>query len=395
MFIYSYIALSHENNLIKDTIISRNKKSAFIELLESEHTPIQIRFRSLFILNKSNIHYRVHFFYQLNTLLSSGINLLQSLYILQKNIKDPLWRKIIASAIYDLKRGNNFSNNLEKHPNIFTPTIISLVKVAEKTGDYEKTFKIIATMLKHDAEAQKKVIKSLRYPLILVLLSIVLVFIMLIYVLPQFETIYHSFQHELPAITKLMISISNLITQYLVYLLPITLISLSLIWRFNAYFSIFMASLLFYIPPIKRLIEINNLNIFFLTLSSTLGAGLPLTECLKCTAETIHTPIYKKTSLLVYQSVLKGESLSNAVKHNSFFPAIVYQLIAVAEESGQLPHFSQYLFTHFSTQHTALMEKSLKNLEPILLLLMALLVGSIMVAMYLPIFNLGNVITTI
>ncbi|MEX5996604.1 type II secretion system F family protein, partial [Providencia vermicola] len=157
MFIYSYIALSHENNLIKDTIISRNKKSAFIELLESEHTPIQIRFRSLFILNKSNIHYRVHFFYQLNTLLSSGINLLQSLYILQKNIKDPLWRKIIASAIYDLKRGNNLSNNLEKHPNIFTPTIISLVKVAEKTGDYEKTFKIIATMLKHDAEAQKKV----------------------------------------------------------------------------------------------------------------------------------------------------------------------------------------------------------------------------------------------
>ncbi|EMA3640516.1 type II secretion system F family protein [Providencia stuartii] len=395
MFIYSYTALSHDNNIVQDFIISKNKKSAFIELLEAEQTPLHIRLKAIFILNAANINYRTHFFYQLNSLVSSGINLLQSLYILQKNTHSPFWQKIITSTITDLKKGNRFSDSLRKHPDIFTPTIISLISVAEKTGNYENNFKIIAGMLKHNEETKKKITKSLRYPIVLTLFSIALIFIMLVYVLPQFETIYQSFQHELPLITKIMIYLSNLITDYFPYFLLITLIISLLIWKFKANTVRLIITLLFYVPPIKKLIKNSNLNIFFLTLSSTLQAGLPLTECLKCTADTLHNPLYKKESLSVYHAVLKGESLSAAVKNSAFFPSIVHQLIAVAEESGQLPHFLQYLFTHFSTQHTSLTEKSLKNLEPILLLLMAFLVGTIMVAMYLPIFNLGNVITGI
>lgn len=217
MFIYSYTALSHDNNIVQDFIISKNKKSAFIELLEAEQTPLHIRLKAIFILNAANINYRTHFFYQLNSLVSSGINLLQSLYILQKNTHSPFWQKIITSTITDLKKGNRFSDSLRKHPNIFTPTIISLISVAEKTGNYENNFKIIAGMLKHNEETKKKITKSLRYPIVLTLFSIALIFIMLVYVLPQFETIYQSFQHELPLITKIMIYLSNLITDYFPY----------------------------------------------------------------------------------------------------------------------------------------------------------------------------------
>lgn len=153
-------------------------------------------------------------------------------------------------------------------------------------------------MLKHNEETKKKITKSLRYPIVLTLFSIALIFIMLVYVLPQFETIYQSFQHELPLITKIMIYLSNLVTDYFPYFLLITLIISLLIWKFKANTVRFIITLLFYVPPIKKLIKNSNLNIFFLTLSSTLQAGLPLTECLKCTADTLHNPLYKKKAFL-------------------------------------------------------------------------------------------------
>ncbi|MEQ5042975.1 type II secretion system F family protein [Providencia manganoxydans] len=395
MFIYSYIALSKNNTIIKDVIISKSKNCAFIELLNLEQTPIKITFKSVFFLDRKNIDYRIHFFHQLSALSSSGINILQSLYILQNNNHPPFWKMIIKLAIDDLKKGGSLANNFKRTPTIFTPTIVSLVEVAEKIGQYEKNFKIIAEMLKHHQQTKKKILQSLRYPIILILLSAVLILLMLIYVLPQFETIYQSFGHDLPFMTSLLIYVSKWLSEYVIYpLLAISLLSFSL-FRYKQKFIICTIKILNYIPAFRNLTREYNLTLYFSMLSSTLQAGLPLTECLKCAANTIVHPFYKQACLVIQHSVVKGDSLSTAMKEQSFFPSMACQLIAVAEESGQLIHFVQYLFAHFSEDFIFRTETLLKRIEPILLISMAFLVGGIMVAMYLPIFNLGNVITGI
>lgn len=393
MFIYSYTALTHDSVIIKDIIVSKNKKMAFVDVLELNQTPLKITLIAIFTLDANNINYRIHFFHQLSTLVSSGINLLQSLYIIEKNCQLPLWKKITTLAIQDLKKGCSLSDSLKKHPILFNHVMISLIKVSEKTGKYNENLHIIAGMLEYNQEIKLKIKKSLRYPITLVVFSVVLIFIMLVFILPEFKTIYQSFQHDLPIITKIMINISDFIIEYFIYFLLFIAFIFLLFYKFTNRYANSLINLISLIPLLKNLIQFKNANIYFLTLSSTLNAGLPLTECLQCTTEAIYNPKFKKESLDVYQLVVKGESLSNAVQHKYLFPSIVSQLLAIAEESGQLPHFVQYLFNYFSTQYTTLIEKSLKNLEPILLLLMACLVGVLMLAMYLPIFNLGSVIT--
>lgn len=393
MFIYSYTALTNDSVILKGKIVSKNKKMAFFDILELNQTPIKITLIAIFILDTTNINYRAHFFHQLSTLVSSGINLLQSLNVLKRNCPLPFWKKIIALAIQDLKKGNSLSDSLNKHPIIFNHVIISLIKISEKTGRYDENFHIIAGMLEYNQKIKQKINKSLRYPVTLISFSVILIVIMLVYVLPEFKIIYQSFKQDLPIITKIMISISDFIIEYFIYfLLSIPILFLFFFKIINQHTNS-LINLTSLIPLIRNLLKLKYVNIYFLTLSSTLKAGLPLTECLKSTTEAIYNPKFKKESIEVYQSVVKGESLSNAVQHKYLFPSIAPQLLAIAEESGQLPHFVQYLFNYFSNQYTTLIEKSLKNLEPVLLLLMACLVGLLMLAMYLPIFNLGNVIT--
>nr|ELR5244860.1 type II secretion system F family protein [Providencia rettgeri] len=147
------------------------------------------------------------------------------------------------------------------------------------------------------------------------------------------------------------------------------------------------------IPLLKDLIQTHYLSLYFLTMHSTLRVGLSLSECLSCTIQTISNYQYNKDCRQIQTSVHQGELLSYAMKHTKFFPDLSVQLLSIAEESGKLQYFTQYLFKYYSEQYLFLTEKSLKNLEPILLVFIAILVGTIMLAMYLPIFNLGNVIT--
>jgi protein transport protein HofC len=141
------------------------------------------------------------------------------------------------------------------------------------------------------------------------------------------------------------------------------------------------------------LISYHYLSLYFLTVSSTYKIGLPLIECLDCTIKTINNEQYKKDCENILSSVLKGESLSNAMKETILFPSLAIQLIAIAEESGKLHYFTSYLFKYYSEQYMFYIEKKMKTLEPVLLVFISLLVGMIMLSMYLPIFNLGNVVT--
>lgn len=393
MFIYIYTALNNNGILVTDTLIAKNKKQAFIFLIERNQSPITIKFKSVFILNKENLNYRIHFFHQLSILMSSGINLLQCLNILKNNCGLPFWKNIISCAVNGLEKGENLSIYLKKHPNIFSRTVISLIIIAEKTGKYDENFKVITEMLEQNSKMNQIIIKSIRYPVILLIFSFILLFIMMLYVIPQFENIYTSFQHELPFLTKLIISFSTSIREDIKVLIIISTIIFIILIKFRSQLKLYSYSLIILIPYVNKLVQLHNLTLFFLTISSTLRVGLPLTDCLKCTIETTNNPLYNNANHNIYNAVIKGESLSTSMEHAALFPNLAIQLITIAEESGKLNYFTLYLFKYYSEKYTSVIEQRLKNLEPILLIFIAIIIGVIMLAMYLPIFNLGSVIT--
>ncbi|EIU7556429.1 type II secretion system F family protein [Providencia rettgeri] len=393
MFIYSYIAIDSNNNLIKKNLLASSKKNAFLAITKNNLTPLKIKFKMIFILNRENIDYRIHFFHQLSILTSSGINLVQCLKILLSNCHLPYWQNMIENSIENLEKGDKLSQHLTKHPLIFNNTIVSLIIVAEKTGRYDESFQVISTMLEHNEKNALLIKKAIRYPIALSLFSILLLIIMMYYVVPQFESIYGNFQHELPFVTKVVIFTSEYIQEKSIILLFIFFILSVLTVKFKFTLKSILNRVMMRIPLLKDLIQTHYLSLYFLTMHSTLRVGLSLSECLNCTIQTISNYQYNKDCRQIQTSVHQGELLSYAMKHTKFFPDLSVQLLSIAEESGKLQYFTQYLFKYYSEQYLFLTEKSLKNLEPILLVFIAILVGTIMLAMYLPIFNLGNVIT--
>ncbi|WP_326832972.1 type II secretion system F family protein [Providencia alcalifaciens] len=282
---------------------------------------------------------------------------------------------------------------LKKHPHIFNPTIISLIRIAEKTGKYDESFLIIKNMLENNQKTSILIKKALRYPITLIGFSSLLLIIMLVFVIPQFAEIYENFQQELPAITKAVLLISNSIIDNTREILAILFPTIFIGIRYKSSISNRLGFLMDFLPYIKNIIRMKSLNLYFLTLSSTLKSGLSLSECLDCSARIIKHSQYNKECNEICYSVLKGSSLSDAMKNTHLFPDLAIQLISLAEESGKLEYFTLYLFKYYTQQYETITEQQLKNLEPILLLFIAIVVCLIMFAMYLPIFNLGSVIS--
>ncbi|EPL9571498.1 type II secretion system F family protein [Providencia rettgeri] len=392
MFIYSYIALNTHNQIIEDTLLAKSKKSTFI-ITEKNLIPLKIKIKAIFNLNRSCINYRIHFFHQLAVLTSSGITLIQSLKILSENCHLPFWRDFIKNLIQYIEKGELFSDFLKDYQQIFSSTIISLVIVAEKTGKYDENFNTISFMLEHNDKVSVLFKKAIRYPLTLCLFSGMLLYIMFLYVIPQFKDIYDSFQQELPLLTQVMLYISDFVKKQSIYFLLIIFVIFIFTLRVKKNHRFPLQRVLIQLPIFKNLISYHYLSLYFLTISSTYKIGLPLIDCLNCTIKTINNDQYKKDCENILSSVLKGETLSNAMKETILFPSLAIQLIAIAEESGKLHYFTSYLFEYYSEKYMLYIEKKMKNLEPVLLVFISLLIGIIMLAMYLPIFNLGNVIT--
>ena len=393
MFIYSYSAIDFNDQLTHSTLIAKSKKQAFINISERNLIPIHIKLKTIFTLDKNNINYRIHFFHQLSLLSSSGINLVQCLKILQTNCQLPFWIDIIENSIIHIEKGEKLSQYLQKYPIIFDDTVISIITIAENTGQYEESFSTINKILEHNNRTSLLINKSIRYPIILSVFSIILLFIMMFYVVPQFESIYENVTHELPLITKIITFISNSLRDYSSYLFITLLFASFIAFKFKMKTLVLLKKTIMHLPIFKKSLQFHNLSLYFLTMHSTINVGLSLSECLKCTIQTISNPQYQKDCKYVHMSVHRGELLSCAMKQTKFFPDLSVQLMSIAEESGKIHYFSNYLFKYYSEQYVFITERNLKNLEPILLLLIAILVGMIMLAMYLPIFNLGNVIT--
>ncbi|MBG5882900.1 MULTISPECIES: type II secretion system F family protein [Providencia] len=392
MFVYHYTSLEN-NSYITDSLVAKNKKQAFLVIIKRGQIPISIKLKSIFILDMENLNYRIHFFHQLHILSSSGISLLKCFQLLKINCHLPFWKNLINQAIDDLEKGIDFIKNLEKHPHIFNSTIISLIVIAEKTGKYDESFLIIKNMLENNQKTSVLIKKALRYPITLVGFSSLLLIIMLVFVIPQFVEIYESFQQELPSITKVVIIISNTLIENIQWILLTLSSTIFLFIKYKSFASKKLSQLMQYFPYINNIIKAKNLNIYFLTLSSTLKSGLPLLECLDCSTKTIVHHKYKKECHEIYHAILRGASLSDAMRNTQFFPKLATQLISLAEESGKLEYFTLYLFKYYSQQYKTITEHRLKNLEPILLLFIAIIICLIMFAMYLPIFKLGSVIS--
>ncbi|MDX7986584.1 protein transport protein HofC [Xenorhabdus sp. 12] len=394
-FIYRWQAINNKGKVITGESIGHSKKSVFRQLSHLELQPYAIKCHKIIQYSEKEIAYRLHFIHQLSTLLTSGIPLLRGLSILLQDCKLDLWRCVLTDIIQRISQGEPFSTALGNYPKLFSPLLCQIIAVGEQTGQLESCCQLIIDQLQQQSTLQKKIQKAYRYPLIVAFITLLVVILMLVFVLPEFQQVYSSFNATLPLLTQWVLSGSDLFVNYgalISILIFICLMNYLWLRRRFPVLQIKEKILLLKLPLFKQLTIYQQTNQIFHILFMTQKAGLPLTTGLKCALSATNHPAFMTGIKMLHTELQQGIPMSDTLKKVACFPVLCQQFVAIGEESGELELFLFNLAKWYQEKSINLADNLVQLLEPLLMLIMALVVGLLLLAMYLPIFQLGTIL---
>ncbi len=332
---------------------------------------------------------------QITTMLTAGVPLVQTLQLLSRSHEKNKMRELLSQISLDVESGTPLSQALSKHPRYFDELYCDLVAAGEQSGALEQIYDRIATY-KEKAEALKsKIKKALFYPAMVILVAIIVTCILLLFVVPQFEDIFKSFGAELPAFTQLVINISRFLQKSWYLFFGAIIVAIFLFVRAHRKSQKVRDrtdKFLLDIPVIGMILDKACLARFARTLATTFAAGIPLVEALVSAAGASGNAVYRKAVLAVRNEVMAGMQMHVAMRTVEVFPDIVTQMVMIGEESGSIDDMLSKIAGIFEQQVDDAVDALSSLIEPFIMVVLGVLVGGLVVAMYLPIFKLGSVI---
>jgi len=332
---------------------------------------------------------------QLSTMLAAGIPLVQGFEIVGAGNDKASMQRLILDIKADVQGGTSLHEALGKHPLHFDDLYVNLVEAGEHAGALESLLDKVATYKEKTEALKKKVKKALFYPAAVLAVAVIVTVVLLVFVIPQFESLYKGFGADLPAFTQVVINLSKFVQHDGIYI--------AIALGFGAYFFMYFkkrskamrefldrASLK--IPIIGPILNKSAIARYARTLSTMFSAGVPLVEALESVAGATGNIVYEKAVLRMRDEVATGQRLQRSMENTGLFPNMVNQMIAVGEESGSLDEMSGKVATFYEAEVDNAVDAMSSLLEPMIMVILGVVVGSLVIAMYLPIFKLGSVV---
>lgn len=332
---------------------------------------------------------------QMATMMKAGVPLVQSFDIVADGVDNPALAELIRAIREDVASGTGFAPSLRKHPKYFDDLFCNLVESGEQSGSLETMLDRIATYKEKTERLKAKIKKAMTYPIAVIVVAIVVTGILLVKVVPQFAETFSSFGADLPAFTLFVLGLSELAQAYwlqgLVMIMAAAFIFKSLKQR-NKSFAIALDKIILKVPIIGQIVYQSIVARFARTLSTTFAAGVPLIDALESVAGATGNAIYESAVLRVRDEVATGTQLNVALRQTKMFPSMLLQMTTIGEESGSLDEMLDKVATYYEEAVDNLVDSLTSLLEPMIMSVLGILVGGLMIAMYLPIFQLGNVV---
>jgi type IV pilus assembly protein PilC len=332
---------------------------------------------------------------QMATMMSAGIPLVQSFDIIGAGHENPAMQKLILSIKQDVEGGTALADALAKHPLHFDDLYVNLVAAGEQAGALETLLDKVATYKEKTEAIKKKVKKALFYPAAVVVVAFVVSAILLIYVIPEFEALFQGFGADLPAFTRFVIDISQFVRDqgwWLVFVIVGAIVGvLQAKKRYRGVQHFFDRAVL-RVPIIGPILNKSAIARYARTLSTTFSAGVPLVEALESVAGATGNIVYETAVLRMRDEVATGQRLQRAMENTELFPNMVNQMVAVGEESGALDEMSAKVADFYEEEVDNAVDSMSSLLEPLIMAVLGVLVGGLVIAMYLPIFQMGQVV---
>jgi type IV pilus assembly protein PilC len=332
---------------------------------------------------------------QLATMLGAGVTLIQSIDMIAAGHANPSMRELLNSIGNEVKSGNPLSSALRKHPDKFDDLYCDLVETGEQSGALETIYDRIA-LYKEKAEALKsKIKKAMFYPIAVLVVAFIVTTILLIFVVPQFEEIFNGFGAELPAFTQMVIGLSGMMRDYGPFV-GVGVVIAAILFKKAHSKSIDLRDkvdkMILKIPVIGEILRKAAVARFTRTLSTTFAAGVPLIGALDSAAGASGNAVFRDAILFVKKEVAGGLQMNVAMRATNIFPDMVTQMIAIGEESGSVDSMLDKIATIYEAEVDDMVDGLTSLLEPMIMAVLGVVIGGLIVAMYLPIFEMGNVV---
>ena len=400
MPIYNYKAKTSPDAFRNGTIEAESEKAAAAKLRLLNYYPV-----SIFLKDQENIKYfkikkRIKqkdiyiFLRQLSNLNLAGLSLVKSLKNIGEQSSNLEMQKIIASIRGNIQKGTSFSAALTMHSNVFSSLEVNMVKSSETTGTLAQVLSQIADLKEKDMEFSTRIRSALAYPILLVSVGILTLFLLTTFVLPKFITLFEELGQDLPLLTRMLIMVSMFLSQYWI---PVLVAFLVFVVCSLNYFKTDKGRLWFdtfklKIPVLRNIIIKIQTERFSRTLASLIKNGVPIINSLKIVSEVATNKVFSQEIMQIHALVSKGQSISQAIKSSMVFEKNVVDLISVGEESGMLEDMLSRTAKMNENESKQQIESFLFLLEPILILSLGAIIGIIVLAILLPVFEMNFLI---
>lgn len=332
---------------------------------------------------------------QFATMMKAGVPLLQTFDIVGRGNPNPSVTKLLSDIRAEVETGTALSSAFRKYPKYFNALYCNLIEAGETAGILEALLDRLATYMEKTEAIKSKIKSALMYPIAVVVVAFVVVTIIMLFVIPAFKSVFSSFGADLPGPTLFVMAVSEFFVSYWWLIFSVIgggIYFFMQAWQRNEKMQTVMDRLLLKVPVFGTLIEKSCIARWTRTLSTMFAAGVPLVEALDSVGGAAGNSVYLNATTSIQHEVSTGTSLTNAMTNANVFPSMVLQMCAIGEESGTIDHMLGKAADFYEAEVDDMVAGLSSLLEPIIIVFLGTLIGGIVIAMYLPIFKLGQVV---
>lgn len=402
---FTYVARARNGSKQRGSVVANNRQAAMQMLAQRGLTADKVTEKSGAAKGAGRVNKRIKsndlliFTRQLSTIVSAGLPLLQGLDILADQTDDPNFSAVIESVAQDVESGETFSDALRKYPKAFPDLYVSMVRAGEAGGDLDGVLLQLADYLEATEDLKRRIKSAMTYPIVAFSIILLISAGLIVFVVPQFAEIFNSFGgKQLPAPTRVLIAISNFLRQPWA-ILAMVIVGAGIFFGLRAYgstktgrFNIDAAKLR--LPVFGKLIGKTSISRFTRTLSTLTRSGVAILQALEIVERTAGNEVFAKAIRHAADSVRNGETLAEPLTRAEVFPAMVTRMIAVGEKTGALEQMLMKISDFYDSEVRAMVDQMTSLIEPILIVMMGLIVGGIVIALFMPILGLSQLVST-
>ena len=397
--VFTWEGKNKSGAVVKGELNGQNPSLVKAHLRKQGINPTKVRKKSGFSLGGSGKKIKpmdiALFTRQMATMMKAGVPLLQSFDIISEGFDNPNMRKLVDEVKQEVAAGNSFAASLRKKPQYFDELYCNLVESGEQAGALENLLDRIATYKEKTEALKAKIKKAMNYPIAVVVVAIIVSAILLIKVVPQFEEVFANFGAELPAFTRMVIGISQIMQEWwFIFLIAIfaAAFALKAALKRSQKLRDSVDRGVLKLPIVGDILYKSAVARFARTLSTTFAAGVPLVDALDSVSGATGNVVFKNATNKIKADVSTGMQLNFSMRTTGTFPSMAVQMTAIGEESGSLDEMLDKVASFYEAEVDNMVDGLTSLMEPIIMSVLGVLVGGLIIAMYLPIFQLGAVV---